>query len=139
MDADLFTELEAGESREIMDDADGRPLALIRFVPRSEADYWRTAQLISPYLDEKKQYFDSRKQDYPDFFAPWQRYIEAARVAKAEILSGRKPMPTPASAKHASRAPAAAPAARPEPPEEPMMAHELQRLLREKRDFDRDR
>jgi hypothetical protein len=107
MDADLFAKLESGAEIEEMD-AEGRPLALIRFVPRREDDYWRTAELMSPYLPATKCYFDSRKQDYPDFFAPWQRYVEAARAAKEEILSGRKPMPSPSVAKPAARAPAAA-------------------------------
>jgi hypothetical protein len=132
MDADLFAELESGAEIEEMD-ADGRPLALIRFVPRSEADYWRTAELMSPYLPAQKVYFDSRKQHYPDFFSPWQRYIEAAREAKAEILSGRRPMPLPPARPTVATPAASRQEPRSAPPEEPMKVHEYQRLLREKR------
>jgi hypothetical protein len=133
--ADLFTKLESGAK--IKAAADGLPLAAMRFVPRREDDEWRTAMLESPYLPAKKHYFDSRKQTYPDFFSPWQHYIQAALAAKAEILSGRRPMPSAVPAK-----PAVAPAKRapeprpelPEEPEEPMLAHELQRILREERE-----
>jgi hypothetical protein len=134
---DLFAKLESGGQIEEVD-ADGRPLALIRFAPRHEEDYWRTAEFISPYLPTRRSYFDSRKSNYPDFFLPWERYVEAALAVRDDILAGRTPPPSELLAKPT---PVAAPVRRqqePRPDEEPMKVHEYQRLLREKREMDFD-
>jgi hypothetical protein len=132
--ADLFTKLESGAK--IKAASDGHPLAAMRFVPRREDDYWRTALFDSPYLPAKKQYFDCRKRTYRDFFSPWEHFIEAALAAKEEILSGRRPLPSeiPAAAAPAKRQQPEPRPELPEEPEEPIMAHDLQRLLREERE-----
>jgi hypothetical protein len=133
----LFAKLEAGEEIEEVD-AEGTLLALMYFVPRREEDHWRTAIFESRYLHEKKQYFDSRKQDYPEFWQPWERYIEAARAAKADILAGRIPPPSPGPAETAAPP---APVAE-EPPvaereEPPMLVADYQRELRRQMEQER--
>jgi hypothetical protein len=130
---DVFDLLEAGKSVKARGE-DGKVVALCYFTPRRKPDYWRTAWFESNWIADRKCHFDSRKRNQSDFFLPFERYAEAAAAAKEEIEAGRRPM-LPSQDVPAMPAPAAA-APRPEEPEKPMMAHELQQILREEREAD---
>jgi hypothetical protein len=134
-DAQAFLKsLEDGKERRVLD-GEGNPVAAAWLL--SDEPILRPVRFESAYLPHRIVHTDARYPDPEELHRKWRAFVGEARAAhKQEIEdAGRRPMPSELAAKAATVVPA--PKRQeppPEEPEKPMLAHEMQRILREERE-----